>query len=238
MYKYLVPVFLFLSNISYAGDVPAGIKSTLDTVVPGYDEAAVKPAPVPGVYAFVGQGRVLYISEDGRYIISGNIIDIKSQKNLTELAQSKLTRDILAGYDEKKMIVFTPEGETKHTITVFTDVDCPYCNMLHKEVPMLNEAGIKVRYLMYPRAGVGSPTYHKSVSTWCSQDQQTAIGVAKSGGIVDPASCENPVGEQLSLGELIGVTGTPTLVLESGKILPGYVPAKQLIKMLDAQAPG
>jgi thiol:disulfide interchange protein DsbC len=235
MKKLLFPLLLlFIQGVASADEIPASVTESLNRILPGYNASDIKPSPVPGLYEFTGQGRVLYLSGDGRYIISGNIIDIETKQNLTELAQSKVTKELLDEYPEDKMIVFDAEGETRHVITVFTDVDCPYCHMLHKEVPKLNKAGVKVRYLMYPRAGVGSPTYYKSVSTWCSENQKSAIGIAKNGGAVPPLTCDNPVDEQLKLGELIGVTGTPTLVLESGKVLPGYVPYAELIKFLDS----
>ena len=226
---------LFLRHHAFAENVPSKVKERLDALVPGYDAGSVKLTPIPGLYEFVGSGRVLYISEDGRYIVNGNVIDLESKQNLTKLTQRKVTKKLIDGYDEKKMITFSPAGKAKHTITVFTDVDCPYCSMLHKEVPKLNQAGVEVRYLMYPRAGAGSPTFHKSVSAWCNDDQKKAIGIAKEGGIVEPKICDDPVQEQFDLGQLIGVTGTPTLILEDGSILPGFVPADQLIKILNGQ---
>ncbi len=228
-------VILFLMNSALAAEIPADVKKRLDEIVPGYDANSVKATPVSGLYQFIGDGRVLYISQDGRYIVNGDIIDLEEKINLTKKTQNKVIQQLIDGYDEKKMIVFAAEGKPRHTITVFTDVDCPYCAMLHKEVPKLNKAGITVRYLMYPRAGPGSPTFIKSVSTWCADDQKKAIGIAKEGGVLEAKTCDNPVQEQFELGQKIGVTGTPTLVLESGKILPGFVPAEQLIKLLDDQ---
>ncbi|HDH15571.1 MAG TPA: DsbC family protein [Gammaproteobacteria bacterium] len=103
----------------------------------------------------------------------------------------------------------------------------------------MNKAGVTVRYLMYPRAGPGSQTFIKSVSAWCADDQKKALwalfGIAKEGGVLEAKTCDNPVQEQFELGQKIGVTGTPTLILESGKILPGFMPADQLIKLLDDQ---
>ena len=241
MNKTLLKASLFSFGLMFffnalAEDIPAAVKSRLDATVPGYDTSSVKATPLTGLYQFIADGRVLYISADGRYIVSGNVIDMESKQNLTEQTQQQVTKKVIDTYDEKKMIVFAPKGKTNHTITVSTDVDCPYCSMLHKEVPKLNEAGISVRYLMYPRAGAGTPTFNKSISTWCNKDQKTAITVAKEGGVVEPKTCDNPVQEQFDLGTAIGVTGTPTLVLESGKVLPGYVPAAQLIELLDGQA--
>ena len=241
MNKTLLKASLFSFGLMFffnalAEDIPSAIKSRLDATVPGYDTSSVKATPLTGLYQFIADGRVLYISADGRYIVSGNVIDLESKQNLTEQTQRQVTKKIIDAYDEKKMIVFAPKGKTKHTITVFTDVDCPYCTMLHKEVPKLNDAGIAVRYMMYPRAGAGSATFNKSISAWCNKDQKTAITVAKEGGTVEPKTCDNPVQEQFELGQAIGVTGTPTLVLESGKVLPGYVPAAQLIDLLEGQA--
>ncbi|GBE07562.1 MAG TPA: DsbC family protein [Gammaproteobacteria bacterium] len=227
-------IFL-LMNSALATEIPAAIKKRLDIVVPGYDASSVKATPISGLYEFIGDGRVLYISQDGRYIVDGSIIDLEDKINLTEKTKNNVTRQLIEGYDEKKMIVFPAEGKTRHTITVFTDVDCPYCAMLHKEVPKLNKAGVTVRYLMYPRAGPGSPTFIKSVSVWCAVDQKKALGMAKEGSALEAKTCDNPVLEQFELGQKIGVTGTPTLILENGKILPGFIPADQLIKLLDHQ---
>ena len=226
---------LFLMNSALATETPADIKKRLDAVVPGYDANSVKATPIQGLYEFTGEGRVLYISQDGRYIVNGNIIDLQDKVNLTEQSQSKLTQQVINGYDEKKMIIFPAEGKTQNLPIVFALLHDSLCSMLHKEVPKLNKAGISVRYLMYPRAGAGSATFKKSVSAWCADDQKKAIAIAKEGGVVEAKNCDNPVQEQFDLGQAIGVTGTPTLVLESGKVLPGFVPADQLIKILNSQ---
>lgn len=226
---------IILLNSTQAAEIPLEIKNRLEILVPGYDANSVKISAIPGLYEFVGDGKVLYISKNGRYIVNGYIIDMEDKVNLTEQTQNKVIQKIIADYDEKKMIVFAAEGKPRHTITTFTDVDCPYCAMLHKEVPKLNRAGITMRYLMYPRAGPGSPTFIKSVSAWCAEDQKKAIGIAKDGGVLEAKTCDNPVMEQFELGQKVGVTGTPTMILESGKMLPGFIPADQLIKILDDQ---
>ena len=223
---------IFLSNIAVAETVPDNIKQSLDAIVPGYDPDSIKQTPLSGLYEFVAHGKVLYISADGRYLVNGNVIDLDSKENLTELTQRKVTKNVMDGYDKNKAITFSPEGKPEYIISVFTDVDCPYCSMLHKEIPKLNKAGVEIRYLMYPRAGAGSTTFIKSVSAWCNENQKKAIGVAKEGGTVVAMNCDNPVQEQYDLGQSIGVTGTPTLILEDGRAIPGYVPADKLLKIL------
>ena len=135
MNKTLLKASLFSFGLMFffnalAEDIPAAIKSRLDATVPGYDTSSVKATPLTGLYQFIADGRVLYISADGRYIISGNVIDLESKQNLTEQTQRQVTKKIIDAYDEKKMIIFAPKGKTNHTITVFTDVDCPLCSML------------------------------------------------------------------------------------------------------------
>jgi thiol:disulfide interchange protein DsbC len=131
------------------------------------------------------------------------------------------------------MVVFPPAGPTKHTVTVFTDIDCGYCRKLHQEIADYNQQGIKVRYLMYPRAGVGSESYNKAVWVWCADDRQDAITRAKRGEEIPHKTCANPVKEQFELGQTLGVRGTPSIILENGQMVPGYVPAAQLAQMLD-----
>jgi thiol:disulfide interchange protein DsbC len=138
------------------------------------------------------------------------------------------------GVGDKNMIVMAPK-ETRSTITVFTDVDCPYCARLHQDVPELNRNGIKVRYLLYPRAGEGSKTYRRSVAVWCAPDRIKAVGIAKNGGQLEMRTCANPVDDHYRLGERLGISGTPTIFLENGKKIPGYVPASQLIAIVREQ---
>jgi thiol:disulfide interchange protein DsbC len=130
------------------------------------------------------------------------------------------------------MIVFSP-ASPKHTITVFTDIDCTYCRRLHNEVKQLNDLGVKVRYMAFPRAGAGSEPFSKAVSVWCAEDRQQAITDAKAGQPVPTKNCANPVQAQYEVGQTIGVRGTPAIILENGRMLPGYVPAPELVQQLD-----
>mgnify|MGYP001818985399 FL=1 len=228
----ILAICLSLSGVAHAADVPQAVYDQLNKVMPGYDPATVSKSPIEGMYEFIAQGTVLYISGDGRYVISGDVIEIDTKTNLTKQKQGKITLAAIEQIGEENMVIFG-DDKSARTLTIFTDVDCPYCAMMHKEVPRLNEAGIRIRYLLYPRAGVQSPTYAKSVSVWCADDRNEAIGIAKSGGKVESRSCENPVAQHVKLGEMVGVTGTPTLILDDGRVLPGYVPADKLIPIIN-----
>ena len=92
--------------------------------------------------------------------------------------------------------------------------------------------GIEVRYLAYPRAGIGSRSYQKIVSAWCSDDPNGAITRLKAGEEIPDSTCTNPVAGQFELGGQVGVSGTPAIVLEDGRLLPGYMPAEDLAKTI------
>jgi thiol:disulfide interchange protein DsbC len=225
--------------------IPRAVRKTARTLLG--DEAAktVAPTPIRGLYeVVVGNEDVLYISRDGRYIVAGSLFEAETRKNLTDErraqlreAQNPARMKAINAVDEKEMVVFAPEGKVKHTINVFTDVDCGYCAKFHREVPELNEAGIKVRYLAFPRAGVDSATYKKMVSVWCASNRQQAITDAKARREIKQVTCKNPVKDQLSLGQKLGVTGTPAMVLSDGQLVPGYLSADKLIPWLDEKFP-
>lgn len=180
---------------------------------------------------------ILYVHKDGKYVIKGDLLNLENQANLTEERRKQARLTVIDALGENTMIVFAPQ-KTTHTITVFTDVDCGYCRKLHQETNELNGHGVKVRYLAFPRAGLASPTYEKMVSVWCAQDRREAITEAKAGNDVPPKHCDNPVQSHYEAAQRLGITGTPAMVLDDGEIQPGYVPANQLIKLLETRTSG
>lgn len=225
---------MLMSSMVWAGDNVSinNIKQSLKHIVPNSETATIKETPVKGLYQVIIDGQLVYMSSDGRYLMSGKLLDLKTRVNLTEKAKTALVKKVLASLSPKSMIVYPAKGVKKHTITVFSDIDCPYCGKFHQEVPALNKAGIEVRYMAYPRAGIGSSSYDKAVSVWCASNPQKALDKAMTTGKVDAKTCINPVKSDFELGGKMNVTGTPTLIFESGDVLPGYVPAKQLIAVL------
>lgn len=213
----------------------AGLKESLKALVPGKEPDLIKETPLPGVYQVNYGVEVYYMGKDARYVLDGSLLDLKLQRNLTEETVGSARKALLDKIDPKSMISF-PAKEEKHVLTVFTDIDCPYCVKLHQEVPELNENGVTVRYLLFPRAGVGSNSFKKAVHVWCNKNQQDALTDAKNRKKVEAQECENPIAAQYEQGAEMGVTGTPAMVTQSGALLPGYRPAKFLVAMLAADA--
>lgn len=200
----------------------------------GSAPSSIKPSRLENLYEVMYGTEVVYFSKDGTYFLAGDMIELDSRKNISEMAKQSVRKDIMSKQDNKP-VVFKAKDE-KHVLTVFTDIDCGYCAKLHREMPELNEKGITVEYLMYPRAGIGSKSYEKAVSMWCADDQQQMMTDAKERREIPAKTCDNPITEQFQLGRKVGVSGTPALVTSSGKLLPGYMPADRLLSVLKKDA--
>lgn len=201
----------------------------------GVEPGQIREAPLEGLYEIRLGAQLAYVSADGRYLVQGDIIDLAGQANLTEARRAEMRLELLGEVPESRMIVFPATGKEKHVITVFTDIDCGYCRRLHAEIDRLNAGGVTVHYLFYPRAGVGSASWRKAQNVWCAGDRNAALTRAKRGEEIESPDCGGgPVMEHYQLGERIGVSGTPAIITGEGDFIRGYLPAPQLLRLLDA----
>jgi len=217
-----------------AKDPEATIKEALAPLLAGGTIDKVNSTPISGLYEVQIGTQIAYVTGDGRYLIQGDITDLASKESITKPRERETKAEAIAKVGEENMVIFG-DKDLPHTITVFTDIDCGYCRKLHSEIDSYNEAGIRVRYLFFPRAGIGSESYDKAVSVWCSDDRKKALTAAKKGEEIEKRECDNPVTKDKELGDELGVNGTPALVLEDGELVPGYIPAKRLAAYLDAK---
>jgi thiol:disulfide interchange protein DsbC len=215
------------------GDAKA--RAAIQSLVPGATIDSIADAVVPGFYEVVLQGQIVYVSRDGKYLLQGSVYDIAAKTDVTEASRSGLRRKALKDVGPDKRIAYRPE-QTKHTVTVFTDIDCGYCRRMHQQMPEYNKLGIAIEYLFFPRAGVGSESFDKAVSVWCAADRAKALTDAKAGAELDKKECANPIEEEYALGNKIGVSGTPAVIAPDGTQLGGYLPPEQLLQRLDQLA--
>jgi len=225
-----VAAIALASGVVVAED--AAIEDRVRTLVPQVSNLVISETPVPGVMEVRINNDIVYMSEDGRYLMQGQLIDLETQTDLTDAAKSYLRREQLAALDRSKLVSFGPE-EADYELLVFTDTDCGYCRRLHDQIDEYAAQGIQINYAAFPRAGVGSDTFNTMVSVWCSEDRQEAMDIAKAGGQPPEEQCDSPVAEQYNLGRSVGVTGTPSMLTFDGEMIPGYVPPQQLRERLD-----
>ncbi|MEY2696325.1 MAG: hypothetical protein RL333_463 [Pseudomonadota bacterium] len=231
--------YLILGAISalslFAGAVSAdskAVEAALKQELPSIKPDSITESPIKGLYEVVVGARLFYVSEDGKFLVHGSVMDLKTREDLSDRRLASIRLKALEKVGLDNMIVFKPKIQ-KHFIYVFTDIDCGYCRKLHSQVEDYLREGIEVRYLFFPRAGKDSDSYHKAVTVWCAKDRNAALTRAKNGETFTSKTCKNPVDEHMALAQAFGANGTPMIVTDKGVIIPGYVPAKELVKELD-----
>ncbi|HET7757178.1 MAG TPA: DsbC family protein [Steroidobacteraceae bacterium] len=200
--------------------------------IPGTRADELRATPIPGIWELTRGGDIAYVTADGRYAISGDLYDLKSDTDLTEARRREARLKLLAQVPESEMVIFGPK-DPRYTVTVFTDVDCPYCRKLHSEIGQYNSLGIRVRYLLYPRTGPNTPSWTKAEQVWCAPNRNDALTRAKLGQALQDKPCtHNPVAATYALGREFRIDGTPAIVMTNGELLPGYLPPDVLLKHL------
>lgn len=226
-------ILLALAFFSVKADEDA-IRQSLSKSMPTIKIDSIKPSVVKGLFEVRVGANILYVSEDGKYLLQGRLVDVEARTDLTEEKLSELRKSELEKIGQDNMIVFKPKI-ARHKVWIFTDIDCGYCRKLHSEIDQYLAQGITVQYLFFPRAGKGSESYDKAVSVWCAKDRNAALTEAKKGKMPPAKTCDNPVDEHMQLGSDFDVKGTPMIITESGNSYPGYLPAKQLAEALDSE---
>lgn len=209
----------------------AAIKKSLSGFMPNTEVESIKPSEINGLFEVRVGANLFYVSEDGKYLLQGQLYDTVAKKNVTETKLADVRKAALDKLGSENMIIFKPET-SKYQVSVFTDIDCGYCRKLHSEIDQYLAQGITVRYLFFPRAGKGSDSYKKAISVWCAADRNKALTAAKKGETLDSKPCVNPIDAHMQLGEDFGMSGTPMIVTAKGNVLPGYVPASRLAGIL------
>lgn len=195
----------------------------------------LRATPVPGIFEFTRDDDIAYVSADGRYAISGDMVELGSNVNLTENHRREIRARELAAVPESQMLIFGPK-DAKYTLTVFTDIDCPYCRKLHSQIGEYNRLGIRVRYLLYPRNGPNTESWTKAEQVWCSANRNDALTRAKQGQDLKTKVCtDTPLPRFWALGQKFNITGTPALVMSDGEMLSGYMPPDLLLKHLQEE---
>ncbi|RIZ66958.1 MAG: DsbC family protein [Methylococcales bacterium] len=226
-------ILLALTYVTANADEEA-IRKALSQAMPNTKVETIKPSVIKGLYEAAIGANIYYVSEDGKYLIQGRLVDIAARKDLTEEKLNGTRKLAIESMGKENMIIFKAKIP-KYTVTIFTDIDCGYCRKLHSELDQYTAQGITIQYLFYPRAGKGSDSYNKAVSVWCADDRNAALTAAKKDKSIPVKTCDNPIDKHMKLAEEFDVKGTPMIVTEKGNILPGYLPAKQLVEALESE---
>ncbi|GAB2717453.1 DsbC family protein [Halomonas garicola] len=197
---------------------------------------SVSDTPLDGIYHVeLKGGESFYANADGSYFVVGDLYHNEGDKltNLSEQEKNQERAEALADVPDSERAIYRGVDEPRATVTVFTDTSCPYCTRLHESIPELNERGIEVDYLAFPRGGMQSAAARVMQQAWCSDNVSEALSQAFDDETLSAgAGCDNPVAKQHQLGLELGVKGTPAIVLPDGTMVPGFVPPERLAAML------
>lgn len=223
-----------------AVSTPACADATTDAVKASLqkklgNEATIKgveKSPIPGLYEVNLGSQLVYSDAKGDHVLIGNLIDTSSGENLTQQRFAEVNRiDVsrLPLNDALKVV----HGNGRRKLVVFSDPRCPYCHRLEETLKDVNN--VTIYTFLYPVLGPDSVSKAKTI--WCARSREQAW----TAWMLDrkepqAAPCDTSVLDRnRALGERLGVTGTPTVVLADGSRLPGAVPADQLEKALARQ---
>jgi len=210
------------------------VRETVSGLFAGIDAEDVFASEVDGWYTVRKGAIIAYISGDGRYLLQGDLIDLKESENLSEKSRNGAREKMMSSMSEDELIIYSPES-VRHTISVFTDIDCTFCRRLHSQLDEYMEEGIEIRYFLYPRNGPASESWTKAQNVWCAEDRNEALTLAKLDQDFPMSDCDSSmINSHFAIGQDVGLRGTPAIVLEDGTLFSGYMPAKQLSEAIAA----
>lgn len=230
--KQIATTLMFCSAAMAAQAGEVEVRKSVQTLMPQGRIESIAPSGSDGYFEAVVDGQVIYVSDDGEHLFTGELWQIEGRRNLTAQRKDGLRHNALAAVGPEQRIVFAAE-KPKHTITVFTDFDCGYCQKMHAQIDEYNARGISVEYMLFPRGGLNSPSFDTAVSVWCAVERKQAFTLAKAGTAPAPKTCPHQIAENLALGARLGVTGTPTVIDANGRIA-NYLPPDQMLVRLEA----
>jgi thiol:disulfide interchange protein DsbC len=211
--------------------VPPDVRARVVSKMQGAKPEDVALSPIPGLYEVTMGGLIAYVTGDGKYLVSGNVYDLDTQVNLTATRRNTARAKALAAVPDSNMIVFSP-ANPRMTVTVFTDIDCGFCRRFHSQIAAFNNAGVRVRYMMFPRSGPGTESWRKAEQVWCSKDRRDALTRAKRQEALKVQKCPatEAIKAQYQLGEDLGVDGTPAVFTQTGDYIGGFLTPEELVQ--------
>lgn len=225
--KLMITALMGISFVSVANDTL--IEKKLATL--GMQATQIEESPIKGVKIATTNQGVMFISEDGNYLLHGELYDLTSDQPVKYMVKKLIGK--IDGLKDQ-MIVYPAKNE-KFVITVFTDITCGYCQKLHQQMSEYNDLGITIRYLAFPRQGADSENAVNMQSVWCMADRNKAFDLAERGEIPAPATCGFDIRDHYRLGNQMGVSGTPAIITPNSNLVPGYLPPKDMLAMLESE---
>ena len=214
------------------------VREAVTAALQGAKIGPITKLPYGDLYEVIVNGsNVLYTDSKGQVGLFGNLVELKTRKNLTELRRDELLVVDFSKLPLDKAIVKV-KGNGSRKLAIFTDPDCPYCKQLEKE--LANVTDVTVYIFLLPLTQLHPDASRKATAIWCSTDRVKAwddlMQSGKEPGEGKAAECATPIADIAKLAQQLNISGTPGIVFSNGKLVPGAVPAEQIETMLNAAA--
>lgn len=203
----------------------------------GYSNAKILPTSNPDFYLVVSnEGQKIYITKDGETLIFGSVFKNVDDSYLVDLENELLSshrKDVISKLDNSKLIKYPATSEYKSDLYVFSDMSCPYCQKMHKDLDEIRNAGFDVYYIPYPRMGMTRNVYAVKglKKIMCSENPAVSFDNA----FADPEKYARNITDNemncksaelledfYKLGSIMGVEGTPATFLPDGSYISGF----------------
>ena len=185
---------------------------------------SVRPTPVKGIYEVVMKPhQIVYTDAHADYMFVGDLVDLKSRLSLTEQRQAELMHTDFSTLPLDKAFKVV-KGDGSRKVVVFSDPDCPFCKRLENDT-LSKVDNVTIYTLLFPLTSLHPDSARKSSLIWCAADKQQAWDGWMKGGKLpeNDGKCDTPVSEIAALAESLNVQATPTIVFQSGEIVPGAI---------------
>jgi len=225
---------LALASLIVSGSAQAdeaSVRKLLGERLPELPVQQVKKAPASGWYEVFSGDKLFYVDEKADFVFVGSIIDARSKRNLTEERIRDLMRvkfDALPFNDAIKIV----KGDGSRKVAVFEDPDCPFCKQVEANLAQLNNYTLYV--FLYPIEQLHADAVNKSKKVWCAKDRAKAWLdlMLKNQVPQNKGDCANPVARNIELAGQLRIGGTPAVIFEDGRLVPGAIPKEQIEKYL------
>ena len=230
--KAIVLLLGTLLAVAAGPSAAAGLDNVLEQLGVDTPPEALAPAPIPGFLEVARGTQVLYVSSDGKLVINGDILSLDSETNLTEMRRGAIRREMLRAVPADARVALPAIGPKLARVIVFTDMDCPYCALLHRQHEALQRHGIEIHYLFYPRSGPDSASFDQAVAVWCSKDSLAALDSALDGNTLPQTDCPNPVLQHYELARELELKGTPAVITADGTVRYGLHRPEEILRIV------
>ncbi|MET3631938.1 DsbC family protein [Burkholderia sp. 572] len=235
----------------------AALKASLHARYPSTQFREVAATPSTGIYEVVMGNKVAYTDITGRYFLFGHLFDMVTQQDLTVPLEQALQK-VRFPADRLQDAFVEVHGTGQRKLAIFDDPDCPYCLVLEDDLSKLKN--VTIYRFLYPLESSHPRARAHSIAIWCAEDRLATWhawmplalsrwmrdqGLSLVGGAAKTAapprvepklvSCANPIDKNEALAASLGIAGTPALVSEDGRVMPGAASAEAIDQWLGAK---